>query len=69
MPTAYVSAKQIVEELGLYGSIWGVHRAVKRGELPPGRKYGLRHLWLREDLLRPPPAPVVIKRRKKVAGA
>jgi hypothetical protein len=64
MPTAFVDAEQIVEELGLYKSIWAVHRAVKRGELPPGKKYGRRMLWKRDILLNPPePKPRKIVRR------
>lgn len=57
MSTAFVSAEQIVNELGLYTSIFAVHRAAKRGEIPRGRIYGRRMMWKRDDLLAPPPAP------------
>lgn len=51
MPTRFVDARQIVEELGLYGSKFAVHRATKRGEIPPPTKYGARFLWDRERLI------------------
>lgn len=63
MPTTFVSAEQIVSELGLYTSIHAVHRAAKRGEIPHGRLYGRRHLWDREALLVHEPPP---KKRRKV---
>lgn len=72
MPTEFVTAKQIVEELGLFGSKFGVHRAVKRGELPKPRRYGNRYLWLRSEICVPTaeyvPPPRVIKRRKQKAA-
>lgn len=63
MPTTFVSAEQIVRELGLYTSIYAVHRAAKRGEIPRGRLYGNRHLWNREALLAHEPQP---KKRRRV---
>ena len=63
MPTAFVSAEQIVTELGLYSSIWAVHRAAKRGEIPAGRMYGRRMMWLREELLTPAPRKIVRRAR------
>lgn len=50
MSAKWLDAKQIRDDLKLYGSIHAVHRAVQRGELPPPTQFGHRHLW-NEDRL------------------
>lgn len=61
----FLDANQIVTELGLYGSRWGVLRAARKGEIPPGKLYGRRLLWDREELLNQHRGTIVIKRRAK----
>lgn len=70
MSTVFVDATQIVIEMGLYRSIYAVHRAAQKGEIPPGRLYGKRMLWRRQAILdaHDAPKPLVIKRRKNGAA-
>lgn len=49
MSPDWLDAKGLIA-LGLFTSIHAVHRAVKRGEIPPGTPYGRRFLWNRQRL-------------------
>jgi hypothetical protein len=51
MATRFLTAEMIVEELKLYGSVTAVHRAAKKGEIPPPVRYGKPHMWREDQLL------------------
>lgn len=49
MSKRWLTACELVER-GNYTSIWAVHRAVKRGELPEGSWQGNRKTWDPEQI-------------------